>query len=104
MKNTANIMRMARSKTNNYAEGVLVAKKDFEIKHNDIDTKNLYVRAKASDYCIQGFTDTASSGSQSLPIPHLPRLLEDAILMAMVLLHPDPRRLGLPARMATPSR
>ena len=28
-----------------YAEGVLVAKKDFNLpKHNEIDTKNLYVR------------------------------------------------------------
>ena len=31
----------------NMAEGVLVAKKDFNLpKHNEIDTKNLYVRSE----------------------------------------------------------
>jgi len=41
------IPKTERKKIHEYLfrEGVLVAKKDFESQHNDIDTKNLYVRS-----------------------------------------------------------
>lgn len=40
------IPKSERKKIHEYLfrEGVLVAKKEFESQHNDIDTKNLYVR------------------------------------------------------------
>jgi len=71
-----------------FKEGVLVAKKDFnQPKHGDIDTKNLYV-------CIleSGRSSIANgvTGHQSMPIPHLSGLSEDPVLLAILLLHPDP--------------
>lgn len=44
-----------------------------------------------------------TTGRQSLPIPHLPRLPQDPVQLAILLLHPDPRRSRLPTRMASPS-
>ena len=42
----------ARNKTDVALEGVLVAKKDFNLpKHNEIDTKNLYVRCATTTIC-----------------------------------------------------
>jgi len=53
------IPKTERKKIHEYLfrEGVLVAKKDFESQHNDIDTKNLYVRSPCSfDSLSTGFT------------------------------------------------
>jgi hypothetical protein len=82
---------------------VMVAKKDFnQPKHGEIDTKNLYVCTTCDALSIHN-TDIPSIGDQSRPIPRIPRLPQDPILMAVVLLHPDPRRSRLPPRMASPS-
>lgn len=41
---------LARQHADSYSEGVLVAKKDYNLpKHNEIDTKNLYVRCPLKD-------------------------------------------------------
>jgi hypothetical protein len=92
----------AHPQTNNtqylFREGVLVAKKDFNLpKHGDIDTKNLFV----SLHLPRSKQPTLTSpGRESLSIPHLPRLPEDPVQLAILLLYPDPRRSRLPARMA----
>ena len=80
------------------AEGVLVAKKDFNLpKHNEIDTKNLYV----GSFYLKLVLVLTSSGCQSMPVAHLSRLFENPVFMAMVLLYAHTRRSRLPARMAT---
>ena len=48
--------------TNCLAEGVLVAKKDFNLpKHGDIDTKNLYVIKALQSLDSRGFVKTQFS-------------------------------------------
>lgn len=74
-----------------------MAKKDFNLpKHGEIDTKNLYVGLKARFPCLSflkyTYTETLLAGDQSLPVTHFAKLLEDTILLAMVLLHPDAGR------------
>jgi len=65
-----------------------VAKKDFNLpKHPDIDTKNLFVRLSSEPSLLPPLTQF--TGRQGLPIAHLPRLPQDPILMAILLLHPD---------------
>jgi len=39
-----------------------------------------------------------------MPIPDLPLLPQNPVLLAMVLLHPNPRGPRLPARVAAPPR
>jgi len=99
------IPKSERKKIHEYLfrEGVLVAKKDFESQHNDIDTKNLYVRRppcaplhtsglkKRMWQVDTRLTQHAHTGRQGMPIPHLPWLPQDSVLLAMVLLHPHPR-------------
>ena len=69
-------------------EGVLVAKKDFNLpKHNEIDTKNLFVR----NSCVERQpTRLPGTGHQSLPVLNLSRLPQDSVFLAMVLLHSHP--------------
>lgn len=42
-------------------EGVLVAKKDFEIQHDEIDTKNLYVIKAMQSLTSKGYVKTQFS-------------------------------------------
>ncbi|KAE8323753.1 Plectin/S10 domain-containing protein [Aspergillus sergii] len=44
-----------------FREGVLVAKKDFESKHGDIDTKNLYVIKALQSLNSRGYVKTQFS-------------------------------------------
>ncbi|ESW98565.1 40S ribosomal protein S10 [Ogataea parapolymorpha DL-1] len=44
-----------------FKEGVLVAKKDFEIQHDDIDTKNLYVIKAMQSLTSKGYVKTQFS-------------------------------------------
>lgn len=79
-----------------------MAKKDFNLpKHGEIDTKNLYVGLDARFPCLIPMSvvlklclhrKTLLPGDQSLPVAHFAWLLEDAIFLAMVLLHPDTGR------------
>lgn len=51
-----------RQITNLFLEGVLVAKKDFNLpKHSDIDTKNLYVIKAMQSLDSRGFVKTRFS-------------------------------------------
>jgi hypothetical protein len=87
-----------------FKEGVLVAKKDYNLpKHGDIDTKNLYVRRQIP-HNRRTTQLTSFPGRQGLPIAHLARLPQDPLLLAILLLHPDPRGSRVPARMAAPPR
>ena len=86
-----------------------MAKKDYNLpKHNEIDTKNLYVRCASHGTmpsCLRSVRIANSeTGRQSLPIAHIPGLSEDSIFLAMVLLHPDARGARLSSRMATSPR
>ncbi|VEU20615.1 DEKNAAC101443 [Brettanomyces naardenensis] len=44
-----------------FQEGVLVAKKDFEIQHEDVGTKNLYVIKSMQSLTSKGFVKTQFS-------------------------------------------
>ncbi|GMG40253.1 unnamed protein product [Ambrosiozyma monospora] len=44
-----------------FQEGVLVAKKDFEIQHDEIDTKNLYVIKAMQSLTSKGYVKTQFS-------------------------------------------
>lgn len=74
-----------------------MAKKDFNLpKHGEIDTKNLYVGLGFRFLCLwfskcKLTPETLSVGDQGLPVTHFAQLPEDAILLAMVLLHLNPR-------------
>ena len=75
----------------NLAEGVLVAKKDFNLpKHQEIDTKNLYVRFPL--FSAFDYSHPLPAGHQSMPISYFSWLSEDSVLLAMVLLHAHTRR------------
>ena len=103
--NTRLIPKADRKKIHEYLfrEGVMVAKKDFnQPKHGEIDTKNLYVRMICDALPIYN-TDIRSIGHQSRPVPCIAWLPQDPILVAVVLLHPDPRRPRLPPRVAPPA-
>jgi hypothetical protein len=57
------------NKADNKSEGVLVAKKDYNLpKHGEIDTKNLFVCEEEVN------SDLISPGHQGLPVPNFPRL------------------------------
>lgn len=99
----ANDSRSTNTRLTTSTEGVMVAKKDFEIKHNDIDTRNLYVRSSSFPNPTSCPNETRK-GHQSRPIPDLARLPAHAILVAVVLLHADARGSRLPARVAAPAR
>ena len=85
-----------------WIEGVLVAKKDFNLpKHGDIDTKNLYVSLHW-DFSIvtrkpRILTYLSIIGHQGLPVSELPWLHQDPVLVAVLLLHPHPRGMSLRA-------
>jgi hypothetical protein len=99
------IPKADRKKVHEYLfrEGVLVAKKDFNLpKHGDIDTKNLYVCSEftpkellfpmiIAKHLRRSPDLLCIVGDQSLPIPHLPRLPQDPVLLAILLLHPHSR-------------
>ncbi|QPG75435.1 40S ribosomal protein S10-A [Brettanomyces nanus] len=44
-----------------FQEGVLVAKKDFEIQHDDIETRNLYVIKSMQSLTSKGYVKTQFS-------------------------------------------
>ena len=68
-----------------YLEGVLVAKKDPNLpKHNEIDTKNLYV---ILPYPIHLLYSDLWTGRESMSVSDLARLLEDPV-SSLFSLHP----------------